>query len=179
MIFLETCNSLICMSGRSALALSCSGLIFPEARAIAPAHAGATFNPEVTTMLELEDFVMTHLAYGLYLGISIGMTIWVARALSRNGEVFLIRCFGQDRELAASTNHLLVIGFYLVNLGFISYRLGGWEADTVSLIPEVGSRVGIALLVLGFMHFFNMVLISRIGPRVSAWAEGQAPAPEA
>ena len=49
----------------------------------------------------------------------------------------------------------------------------------VSLIPEVGSRVGIALLVLGFMHFFNMVLISRIGPRVSAWAEGQAPAPEA
>ncbi|MGY0612149.1 MULTISPECIES: hypothetical protein [unclassified Luteimonas] len=121
-------------------------------------------------MLELGDFVMTHLAYGLYLTLSIGMTIWVARALSTNGEVFLVRCFGQDTELAASTNRLLVIGFYLVNLGFISYRLGDWQVDTVALIPEVGSRVGISVLVLGVMHFFNMVLIARFGRAVKAWA---------
>lgn len=127
-------------------------------------------------MLELGDFVMTHLAYGLYLAISIGMTIWVARALSCNGEVFLVRCFGQDTELAASTNRLLVIGFYLVNLGFISYRLGSWQVDTVSLIPEVGSRVGISMLVLGLMHFANMVLIARFGRAVRAWARDQAAA---
>ena len=125
-------------------------------------------------MLELGDFVMTHLAYGLYLVISVGMTIWVARALSSNGDVFLIRCFGQDRELAASTNRLLVIGFYLVNLGFISYRLNDWQVDTVSLIPEVGSRVGISLLVLGLMHFFNMVMIARFGRTVKAWARDHA-----
>jgi|SRR5690606_28572866 hypothetical protein len=125
-------------------------------------------------MLELGDFVMTHLAYGLYLAISIGMTIWVARALSSNGEVFLVRCFGQDTELAASTNRLLVIGFYLVNLGFISYRLGNWHVDTVSLIPQVGSRVGISLLVLGLMHFFNMILIARFGRAVRGWARDQA-----
>ena len=125
-------------------------------------------------MLELGDFVMTHFAYGLYLALSIGMTIWVARALSSNGEVFLVRCFGQDTELAASTNRLLVIGFYLVNLGFISYRLSGWQVDTVSLIPEVGSRVGISLLTLGLMHFFNMVLIARFGRAVKSWAREQA-----
>lgn len=122
-------------------------------------------------MLELGDFVMTHLAYGLYLALSIGMTMWVARALSTNGEVFLVRCFGRDTELAASTNRLLVIGFYLVNLGFISYRLGNWQVDTVDLIPEVGSRVGISVLVLGLMHFFNMILIARFGRAVKAWAQ--------
>ncbi len=120
-------------------------------------------------MLDLGDFVMTHFAYGIYLTISIGMTIWVARALSANGEVFLVRCFGQDTALAASTNRLLVIGFYLVNLGFISYRLNGWVADTVNLIPELGSRVGISLLVLGFMHFFNMNAIAKFGRKVGAW----------
>ena len=125
-------------------------------------------------MLELGDFVMTHLAYGLYLVISIGMTVWVARALSSNGEVFLVRCFGEDRELAASTNRLLVIGFYLVNLGFISYRLKDWQIDTVSLIPDVGSRVGISLLVLGLMHFFNMMMIARLGRVMKAWALGPA-----
>jgi len=67
-----------------------------------------------------------------------------------------------------------VIGFYLVNLGFISYRLNGWQVDTVSLIPEVGSRVGISLLVLGLMHFFNMVMIARFGRAVKAWAQDQA-----
>ncbi|MDH5823650.1 hypothetical protein QFW77_11690 [Luteimonas sp. RD2P54] len=130
-------------------------------------------------MLELGDFVMTHFAYGLYLAISVGMTIWVARALSANGEIFLIRCFGQDRELAASTNRLLVIGFYLVNLGFISYRLNDWQVDTVALIPEVGSRVGITLLVLGLMHFFNMVMIARFGRAVGSWAQDQAAATDA
>ena len=125
-------------------------------------------------MLELGDFVMTHLAYGLYLTLSIGMTIWVARALSLNGEVFLIRCFGQDTELAASTNRLLVIGYYLVNVGFISYRLGEWQVDTVDLIPEVGSRVGISVLVLGLMHFFNMMLIARLGRAVKDWVRGES-----
>lgn len=119
---------------------------------------------------DVGDFVMTYIAYGLYLCISIAMTIWVARALSKNGAVFLVRCFGQDAELAASTNRLLVIGFYLVNLGFINYRLGNWQVDTVDLIPEVGSRVGISLLVLGFMHFFNMILIARFGRAVKVWA---------
>ena len=125
-------------------------------------------------MLDPGDFVMTTVAYGLYLIISIAMTIWVARALSSNGEVFLVRCFGQDTELAASTNRLLVIGFYLVNLGFISFRLGYWKVDTISLIPDVGSRVGVSLLVLGAMHFFNMVLIARLGRSVKAWASGHA-----
>lgn len=124
-------------------------------------------------MLLLGDFVMTHFAYGLYLAVSVGMTIWVARALSSNGEIFLIRCFGQDQELASSTNRLLVIGFYLINLGFISYRLNDWQVDTVSLIPEVGSRVGISLLVLGAMHFFNMLMIARFGRVVKDWVRDQ------
>lgn len=124
-------------------------------------------------MLLLGDFVMTHFAHGLYLAISVGMTIWVARALSSNGEIFLIRCFGQDQELASSTNRLLVIGFYLINLGFISYRLNDWHVDTVSLIPEVGSRVGISLLVLGAMHFFNMLMIARFGRVVKDWVRDQ------
>jgi hypothetical protein len=112
---------------------------------------------------------MSNLAYGLYLVISIAMTIWVARVLSKNGEVFLIKCFGQDQELAKSTNHLLVIGFYLVNIGFICTRLEGWKMNAVDLIPEVGARVGFAVLVLGAMHFFNMYMIAQFGRTVSSW----------
>ena len=87
--------------------------------------------------------------YAVYLLVSIAMTIWVARTLSSNGEVFLVKCFGQDEDLARSTNHLLVVGFYLINLGFIALRLGNWPVEPVALLPYVGSKIGVSLLTLG------------------------------
>jgi hypothetical protein len=101
--------------------------------------------------------------------ISIAMTIWVARVLSQTGEVFLIKCFGQDTELAQSTNRLLVIGFYLVNVGLICARLDGWQVSQTGPIPDVGSRIGVSVLALGAMHFFNMYMIAKFGRVVSGW----------
>ncbi|MDQ3266018.1 MAG: hypothetical protein M3Y59_20590 [Myxococcota bacterium] len=57
--------------------------------------------------------VATYLAY---LVISIGITVWVARTLQQNGRVFLVDAFLGKETLADSVNHLLVVGFYLVNL---------------------------------------------------------------
>lgn len=109
-------------------------------------------------------------SYAVYLAVSVAMTVWVARTLSRSGEVFLVKCFGQDEELARSTNHLLVVGFYLINLGFIALRLGGWTSEPpVNLLPYVGSKIGVTLLMLGAMHFFNMAMIARYGRTVSGW----------
>ena len=115
------------------------------------------------------DLAAAYATYGLYLVISVALTIWVARVLSSTGETFLVRCFGHDAELARSTNRLLVIGFYLVNLGFIGLRLGNWMPGETNLISEVGTRVGVTLLVLGGMHFFNMLMIARMGRTIRGW----------
>lgn len=114
---------------------------------------------------------MVTIAYILYLAISIGLTVWVARTLSTNGEVFLIECFGHDETLAKSTNHLLVVGFYLVNLGFILLTLQfGQEPDTLTeAIRFLSSKVGLAVVVLGGMHFFNMHAIAKFGRKVASW----------
>ena len=114
---------------------------------------------------------MVTIAYILYLAISIGLTVWVARTLSTNGEVFLIECFGHDETLAKSTNHLLVVGFYLVNLGFILLTLQfGREPDTLTeAIRFLSSKVGLAVVVLGGMHFFNMHAIAKFGRKVASW----------
>jgi hypothetical protein len=120
---------------------------------------------------------MIELAYGLYLAISLAMTIWVAHTLSTNGEVFLVQCFGHNAELARSTNHLLVVGFYLVNIGFITLTLStGTEPHTwPEMIRFLSGKVGLAVIVLGGMHFFNMHAIARFGRKVSDWlVEGQA-----
>jgi hypothetical protein len=116
---------------------------------------------------------MIELAYGLYLAISLAMTMWVAHTLSTNGEVFLVQCFGHNEVVARSTNHLLVVGFYLINIGWILLTLefGAEPTTWVGAIKFVSSKVGLAVLVLGAMHFFNMHAIARFGRKVAEWLD--------
>lgn len=118
---------------------------------------------------------MIETAYALYLGITLAITVWVARTLSKNGEVFLTECFGHDERLAKSTNHLLVVGFYLVNIGFITLTLSlGAEPHTIpDAIRFLSAKVGLAVIVLGGMHFFNMGAIAHFGRKVNGWLGDQ------
>jgi hypothetical protein len=94
----------------------------------------------------------------IYSVVSVALTIWVARTLHRNGRVFLIQAFRGNEEMADSVNHLLVVGFYLINIGFISFalRYGDKPGSTQEAFEFVSTKLGVVLLVLGGMHFFNM-----------------------
>ena len=98
------------------------------------------------------------ITYLVYLAISISLTIWVAHTLHKNGRVFLVDVFHGNESLADSVNHLLVVGFYLVNLGYVSLalKLGYSLASAQEGIEALSVKVGMVLLVLGGMHFFNM-----------------------
>lgn len=115
--------------------------------------------------------MLVTIAYVLYLAIAVAFTVWVARTLSGNGEVFLVECFGHDEVLAKSTNHLLVVGFYLMNLGFIflALQFGRPPATLPDMVIFLSSKVGLAVLVLGAMHFFNMHAIATYGRKVAGW----------
>lgn len=107
--------------------------------------------------------------YLAYLAISVGLTVWVARTLSTNGRVFLINSFAADERLADSVNHLLVVGFYLINLGYVTLalKLGEKPASTQGAIEFLSTKVGLVLLVLGAMHFFNVFVIAKWGRRAA------------
>jgi cytochrome c biogenesis protein CcdA len=139
----------------------------------------------------------TVITYLLYLTISVSLTVWVASTLYRNGEVFLIDVFDGDERLAHSVNHLLVVGFYLVNLGYVTLalKIGDVISSAQQSIEALSVKVGAVLLVLGAMHFANLYVFSRIRRRArldhapappvapSAWLNpyaepGQGPAPQ-
>ena len=100
----------------------------------------------------------TFATYLVYVTLSVLLTIWVAHTLSKNGLPFLEDVFRTNPAIAASVNHLLVVGFYLLNLGFISFNLKlGMAVHTPAEALEVLSqKVGLVLLVLGGMHFLNL-----------------------
>ncbi len=108
--------------------------------------------------------------YVSYLLISLAVTVWVARTLHKNGRVFLVDAFHGNAELADSVNHLLVVGFYLINIGYVTLALRTYgNLDTLrASIELVSDKVGIVLLVLGGMHFFNLFVFSRMRKRSTA-----------
>jgi hypothetical protein len=107
--------------------------------------------------------------YLMYLAISIGLTVWVAHTLHKNGRVFLVDVFHGNEPLADSVNHLLVVGFYLINLGFVSLALKlGYDLHTPKEgIEALSVKVGTVMLVLGGMHFFNLLIFSRMRHRAT------------
>ena len=119
--------------------------------------------------------------YLVYLNLSLVFTVWVARTLHKNGRIFLVDAFHGNEALADSVNHLLVVGFYLVNIGFVTRALKAdrppWDLQTT--IEALSGKIGVVLLVLGAMHFFNLFVFSRMRRRSLGPPAGSArkPAP--
>jgi uncharacterized membrane protein len=110
---------------------------------------------------------LTVVTYVVYLVISVGLTMWVARTLSTNGRVFLADVLHGNEKLADAVNHLLVVGFYLVNLGFVALYLKAADAvrDTRGLFEALSVKLGVVLLVLGVMHLGNVYVLNKIRRR--------------
>jgi hypothetical protein len=100
--------------------------------------------------------------YLVYLLISVGLTVWVATTLSRNGMVFLEDVFA-DTKLAKAVNQLLVMGFYLLNLGYVTVTMRSTAdiADTSEALETLSLKIGLVLLVLGVLHFCNVFFLGR------------------
>jgi hypothetical protein len=105
--------------------------------------------------------------YLAYLVISLMVTAWVGHTLHKNGRVFLIDAFHGNAVLADSVNHLLVVGFYLINLGFVSMALRSDVplANLRQAIELISGKIGVVLFVLGAMHFSNLYVFSRLRRR--------------
>jgi hypothetical protein len=104
--------------------------------------------------------------YAAYSVISVGLTVWIARTLFKNGAVFLEEVFADQPRMAEAVNRLLVVGFYLLNLGYASLLLkAGGSASAVEAVEVLSTKVGMLLLSLGAMHFLNLYLFHRIRRR--------------
>lgn len=100
------------------------------------------------------------LSYCIYLVATITLTIWVAKALFKNGKVFLLDIFYGNKDIADSVNNLLLVGFYLINIGYAVYTLQihddvlNWK----DVFEKLSMKIGLIILILGAMHFFNLYI---------------------
>jgi len=107
------------------------------------------------------------ISYTLYLFLTLALTVWVARTLFSNGKVFLLDIFHGNKELANAVNNLLLVGFYLINIGYAVYTLTITEniMDARQLVEGLSIKVGAIILILGGMHFLNMLVFYKLRKR--------------
>lgn len=120
----------------------------------------------------------TVITYGLYLLLALPLTIWVARNLFRNGRIFLVDCFHGNEPLADSVNQLLLMGFYLVNFGFVALylKLANEVLEVRGILEALSGKLGVVLLVLGGMHFFNLLVFAKMREHAT-WKTTPPPMP--
>ena len=107
------------------------------------------------------EYVMV--VYVAYAAVAIGLTAFLARTLFRHGGVFLRDVFADRAGIADAVNRLLVVGFYMLNLGYAFYVLRASRGlDAFDAMQFFVNRVGALLLVLAVMHLVNVFVFWRI-----------------
>lgn len=99
--------------------------------------------------------------YILYCGIMIFIISWIGRRLYHHGRIYLLAIFKGNREKADSANHLLLMGYYLLNIGYALLKLRHWPlvSNSRELIESLSTVVGLLVIMLAVLHFFNMAIV--------------------
>ncbi len=107
--------------------------------------------------------------YLVYTAAALTLTGVLARTLFRHGKVFLDKVFEEQEGLADAVNHLLVVGFYMLNLGYALVIFRTNDADTVLAATEIlVNNLGVLLVSLGVIHFVNIAVFWKLRSRGEA-----------
>jgi hypothetical protein len=111
--------------------------------------------------------------YVVYLLISVALTVFVGSALSRSGRIFLLDVFGGQVAPAQAASRLVVVGFYLLNLGFVTLtmRMSGEIGGARQVIQVLSVKIGEVLLVLGGLYVANIGFLTRLRRRAQAYQQ--------
>lgn len=103
------------------------------------------------------------LAYIIYLSITSVIIIKVGKLCYDNGNLFVSQLIPNHEDLCHQINKMLLIGYYLLNLGYCAMTLISWEKITIfnQLIEIIATKSAIIILTIGFMHYINMILLTK------------------
>ena len=104
------------------------------------------------------------ISYIIYLTITFYITIRVGWICYSNGEIYIRQMLQERQDWVKPVNNLLLIGYYLVNLGFASITLSTWNPveNIGQMIAMIATKTGFIMLVLGMMHYSNLWIITKI-----------------
>lgn len=97
------------------------------------------------------------LSYVIYTSVSLIITVYVGYQLHRDGRLLLIYFF-KNIEFVEKLNNVLLLGYYLVNIGYVFYAISSWRITNNPILMSL-QKISIILLILGYLHYQNIIFI--------------------
>jgi hypothetical protein len=110
---------------------------------------------------------MNTLAYIIYLVATYIITVHVGLYLYKNGYAYIASLI-PDSNLANTINKLLLLGYYLFNLGYVSIMLHHWApiVSIAQLIFTLTYKIGLIIISLAIVHYCNMGILFIINYKI-------------
>lgn len=101
------------------------------------------------------------LAYILFFPAMMGLAVGVAQTCHRHGRPWMMGLFDDNDVLVDALNNILLVGCYLVNLGYIALVMAAWEEVTTTeqLLGSLGQHMATIILVLTGLHYQNIAVL--------------------
>jgi len=100
------------------------------------------------------------LAYSIYLSLTILTIVIIGRQLHSNG-IFYVRKVLPEETTADTVNNILLLAYYLVNIGYSFLTLSNWEpiTDVTMLLKALCEHLGFIYLLLALLHYNNILCL--------------------
>lgn len=105
------------------------------------------------------------IGYGIFIGLMIFIIAVVGKICYRNGNVFVAELIPGHLELCQQINKALLIGYYLVNIGYCAVNLSFWQtiSSMPMLIEVIAIKMAGIIIILSGLHYLNIyVLVTQI-----------------
>ncbi len=102
------------------------------------------------------------LGYAIYLAIMIYIIIVVGQICYRNGNLFVSQLIPNHEDLCHKINQILLLGYYLLNIGYCAITLISWNKITsiTQLVETIASQSAIIICAISVLHYFNIFIIT-------------------
>src|SRR3954454_16938678 len=99
------------------------------------------------------------LAYAVFLSLMVFIIGYVGRYFYRNGRVFIISLLNGNISLADHINKILLVAYYLFNIGYAFLQLRQWEkiSNMELLLASLATNMAVLVLILACTHYLNML----------------------
>jgi hypothetical protein len=103
------------------------------------------------------------IGYSIYLLITTFIIIKVGKICYQNGNIYVAELIPEHEDLCQKTNQILLVGYYLLNIGYCAMTLVSWDKilSINQLIEVIAVKSAIIICTISVLHYFNIFILTK------------------
>jgi len=103
------------------------------------------------------------IGYCIYLFITILIIIKVGKICYKNGNIYVAELIPNHEALCQKINQVLLLAYYLLNIGYCAMTLISWQKITSStqLIETIGLKTSLIIFIISILHYLNIIILTK------------------